>query len=65
MRTEASSTMLIIETQSCNAKMGVTKNSKALVSDVQESQGKASVFCRRKMFTIRRLSAQMVQIYVS
>ena len=45
--------------------MGVTNNSKTLVSDVQESQEKASVFYRRKIFTIRRLSAQMVQTYVS
>jgi len=65
VRTDTSSTMLIIATQSCNVKMGVTSNSKALVSDVQESQEKVSVFFRRKIFTIRRLSAQMVQIYVS
>ena len=60
--TDTSSTMLIIATQRCNAKLGVTNNSKTLVSDVQQSQEKASVFCRRKIFTIRRLSSQMVQI---
>jgi len=65
VRTEASSTMLIIATQRCIVEMGGTNNSKTLVSDVQESQEKASVFCRRKIFMIRRLSAQMVQIYVS
>ena len=65
LRTDTSSTMFIFATQRCNANTGVTNNSKALVSDVQESQEKASVFCRRKIFTIRRLSAQMVQIYVS
>jgi len=60
-----SSTMFIIATQRCNVDTGVTNNSKTLVSDVQESQEKASVFCRRKIFTIRRLSAQVVPIYVS
>ena len=64
MRTGTSSTMLIIATQRCTVKMGVTSNRKSLVSDVQESHEKAFVFCRRKFFTVRRLSAQMVQIYV-
>ena len=48
VRTDTSSTMLIIATQRCNVKMGATNNSKTLVSDVQESQEKESVFCRRK-----------------
>jgi len=65
VRTDTSSTIIIIVTQKCNVVMGVTNNSKTLVSDVQESQEKASVFYRRKIFTIRRLSAQMVQTYVS
>jgi len=57
--------MLIIATQRCNVKMELTNNSKTLVSDVQESEEKALVFYRRKIFTIRRLSTHMVQIYVS
>ena len=64
MRTDTSLTMLITATQRCNVKMEVTNNSKTLVSDVQESQEKAFVFCHRITFTIRRLSAQMVQMYV-
>ena len=65
MKKDTSSTMLIIAIQMCNVKLAVTNNSKNLVSDVQETQEKTSVLCRRKIFTIRRLSAQMVQIYVS
>ena len=55
VRTNTSSTMLIIATQRCNVKVGGTNNSKVLVSNVQESQEKASVLCRGKIFTIRRL----------
>jgi len=51
--------------QRYNVEMGVTNNSNTLVSVVQESHEKTSVFCRRKTFTIRRLSAQMVQMHVS
>ena len=65
VKTDGSSTIVIIATQMCSVEMGLMNNSKALVSDVQERQEKAPVFCRRKIFTIRRLSAQMVQIYVS
>jgi len=64
-RTDTSSTTLIIAILRWNVTIEVTKDIKTLVSDVQESQEKASAFCRKKIFTIRRLNAQMVQIYVS
>jgi len=60
-----SSIILIIVTQRCNVRIEATNNSKTVVSDVQESQEKTSVFCRRKTYTMRHLTAQMVQIYVS
>ena len=65
VKTDTSSTIFSIAIQRTNVKMGVMNNSKTLVSDVQESQERPRVIYLRKIFTIRRLSAQMVQIYVS
>ena len=53
VRTDTSSTMLSTATQRWNVKVAVTNNSKALVSDVQESQEKASVLCDSTSLTAR------------
>ena len=47
-RTDTSATTLIIAILRWNVTIEVTKDIKTLVSDVQESQEKASAFCRKK-----------------